>query len=161
MITQSTVVSIPVYRAGAWIFEWLPPPPHSLVKVEDSRPAFSSSSANHELRDSENKKAPAKEMTKETTDLGPSSMYLVYNTVIRSLQLNPLHRQASGDCGRSFRIPEVAGTAAMSGSFRFLLYFPVRLYFPLVPFRFCGFVGGTRIFRKSLSTDEHKSSSWS
>lgn len=141
MITQSTVVSIPVYRAGAWIFEWLPPPPHSLVKVEDSRPAFSSSSANHEL--------------------GPSSMYLVYNTVIRSLQLNPLHRQASGDCGRSFRIPEVAGTAAMSGSFRFLLYFPVRLYFPLVPFRFCGFVGGTRIFRKSLSTDEHKSSSWS
>ena len=74
-------------------------------------------------------------MTKETTDLGLSSMYLVYNTVTRSLQLNPLHRQASGDSGCSFRVSEVAGAGAVSDSFRFLLYFPVRLYFPLVPGR--------------------------
>lgn len=61
-----------------------------------------------------------------------SFMYLVYRTVIHSLQSNPLY-QISGDSGRSSCGAEVVGAALVPDSFRFLLYFPVRLYFPLVP----------------------------
>ena len=49
-----------------------------------------------------------------------------------SLQSDPLH-QTSGDSGRSTCGTEVIGAVLVSDSFRFLLYFPVRLYFPLVP----------------------------
>jgi len=46
--------------------------------------------------------------------------------MVHSLQLNPLH-QTSGDSGR------LSCGAFVLASFLFLLYFPVRLYFPLVP----------------------------
>lgn len=51
----------------------------------------------------------------------------------RILQSDPLHHQTSGDSGRSSCGTEVIGAALVPDSFRFLLYFPVRLYFPLVP----------------------------
>ena len=92
--------------------------------------------------------------------------------MIHSLQSNPRHHQTSGDSGCSSCGAEAVGAALVLESFLFLLYFPVRLYFPLVPdnqsetsgqgrevklpfFRFAGFAGGTCIFRKSLSMGEH------
>ena len=52
--------------------------------------------------------------------------------MVHSLQSNPLH-QISGDPGRSSCGVEAVGTAFVLDNFLFLLYFPVRLYFPLVP----------------------------
>lgn len=53
--------------------------------------------------------------------------------MIHSLQSHPLYHQTSGDSGRSFCGTEVVGATLVLDSFLFLLYFPVRLYFPLVP----------------------------
>jgi len=109
--------------------------------------------ANHELCNPKDKETSTKGMTEEIADLCVPSMYFMYQTMKRNLQSNPLH-QTSGDCELSFCSSDVAGAAIVLDSFRFLLYFPVRLYFPLVPFRFKAFIG-ICIFRKSLSADEH------
>jgi len=50
-----------------------------------------------------------------------------------SLQSNPVYHQTSGDSGRPFCGAAAVGAVLAPDSFRFLLYFPVRLYFPLVP----------------------------
>ena len=102
------------------------------VKARGVRAVLSSPFAHYGLCGSKFKKPSRRKRRTQPLTL-VSFMYLVYQTMVHSLQSNPLHHQASGDPGCSSCGAEAVGAALALDSFLFLLYFPVRLYFPLVP----------------------------
>jgi len=103
--------------------------PHFPRRTRGVRAILSPSSTGYGLYDSNIKKTSRRKRGRKP----PTPVCRPYQTMTHSLQSDLLHHQTSGDSGRSSFGTEVIGAALVSDSFRFLLYFPVRLYFPLVP----------------------------